>query len=173
MQKMTRKPIPALVILFVLTICTTGIRGQTVSPRTDREFLIELRTRIIEMDKRFEQIDKRFEQVDKRFEQIDKRFAELREDMNKRFEQVDKRFEQFMSFVWILAAIFGAMTAATIGFALWDRKTMIRPFETKVSELDKRIKDNRDNYDQMIAALKEYAGKDKKFATIIRQYNLF
>jgi hypothetical protein len=170
MQKMTKKPIPALVILFVLTICTTGIRGQTVSPRTDRELLIELRTRIIEMDKRFEQVDKRFAELR---EDMNKRFAELREDMNKRFEQVDKRFEQIMSFVWILAAIFGAMTAATIGFALWDRKTMIRPFETKVSELDKRIKDNRDNYDQMIAALKEYAGKDKKFATIIRQYNLF
>jgi nitrate reductase assembly molybdenum cofactor insertion protein NarJ len=159
MEKMTGKPVLTLVILFVLTICTTGIRAQTVSPRTDRELLIELRTRIIEMDKRFEQIDKRFEQVDKRF-------TELREDMNKRFEQI-------MSFVWILAAIFGAMTAATIGFALWDRKTMIRPFETKVSELDTRIKDNRDSYDQMIAALKEYAGKDKKFATIIRQYNLF
>ena len=156
---MTRKPIPALVILFVLTICTTGIRGQTVSPRTDRELLIELRTMIIEMDKRFEQVDKRF--------------AELREDMNKRFEQVDKRFEQIMSFVWILAAIFGAMTGVTIAFALWDRRTMIRPFETKVSELENRIKKNREYYDQLIAALKGYASKNKKFADIIQPFNLF
>jgi hypothetical protein len=65
------------------------------------------------------------------------------------------------------------MTAATIGFALWDRRTMVRPFETKVSQLDKGIKDNRDNYKQLVSVLKEYAEKDKKFANVIRQFNLF
>ncbi|MBW2098577.1 MAG: hypothetical protein JRG77_07210 [Deltaproteobacteria bacterium] len=71
--------------------------------------------------------------VDKRFEGIDKRFEELRQDMNKRFEQVDKRFEQvdkrfeqMMNFMWILASIFAAMTVANIGFAYWDRRTIIR-----------------------------------------------
>ena len=78
----------------------------------DRELLIELRTGMLE--------------IDKRFEQVDKRFAGLREDMNKRFEQVDKRFEQMMNTLWILAAIFTAITVGTIGFALWDRRTMIR-----------------------------------------------
>lgn len=56
----------------------------------------------------------------------DKRFEELRQDMNKRFEQIDRRFEQMMNFMWILASIFAAMTVANIGFAYWDRRTIIR-----------------------------------------------
>lgn len=152
---MLRKSIPVLMILFFLSISSTAIRGQTVSTSTtptDHDLLIELRTKIIE--------------IDKRFEQIDKRFMELREDMNKRFEQI-------MSFMWILAAIFSVMTAATIGFALWDRRTMIRPFETKVAELDSRITKNREYYEQLVAFLKEYAEKDKKVAAIIQKFNLF
>jgi hypothetical protein len=156
---MTAKVIPVLLILWFQLIFPAAARGQTTFTQEDRKILIELKAALT--------------QIDKRFDQVDKRFAELREDMNKRFEQVDKRFEQFMSFVWILAAIFGAMTGITIGFALWERRTMIRPFETKVSELDKGIKNNRENYDQLVAALKGYAQKNKKFADIIQSFNLF
>lgn len=114
----------------------------------DRDRLIRLETTVQvfmhQVDKRFEQVDKRiqelredmnkrfeelredmnkrFEQVDKRFEQIDKRF----EQVDKRFEQVDKRFEQMMTFLWILVGIFTTLTAAVIGFAYWDRRTIIR-----------------------------------------------
>ncbi len=59
-------------------------------------------------------------------EQTDKRFEELKADMNKRFEQVDKRFDQMTNFLWMLVAIFTALTAAVIGFAYWDRRTIIR-----------------------------------------------
>jgi predicted PurR-regulated permease PerM len=117
MMRLTTKVIPVLLILGFQLILPVFARGQTTFTQEDRKILIELKAALT-------QIDKRFNQVDKRFDQVDKRFAELREDMNKRFEQVDKRFEQFMSFVWILAAIFGAMTGVTIGFALWDRRTM-------------------------------------------------
>ncbi len=125
----------------------------------DRELLIELRTRMLE--------------IDKRFEQVDKRFAELREDMNKRFEQVDKRFEQMMNTLWILAAIFTAITVGTIGFALWDRRTMIRPFETKVTEMDKKIENNQQINQNLIAVLKDFAASNKRFAGIIKRFNLF
>jgi predicted PurR-regulated permease PerM len=167
---MTTKVIPVLMILWFQLILPVNAQGQTTSTRQDREILIELKAALTQIDKRFEELR---QDMNKRFEQVDKRFAELRQDMNKRFEQVDNRFRQFMSFVWILAAIFGAMTGVTIGFALWDRRTMIRPFETKVSELDKRIKINREYYDQLVAALKVYASKNKKFADIIQQFNLF
>lgn len=105
-----------MLLLFVLLNITPTAWCQTGFTQNDRELLIELKTRV--------------SGIDKRFEQVDKRLAELREDMNKRFEQVDKRFEQvdkrfeqMMSFVWILATIFGAVIGITIGFALWDRIT--------------------------------------------------
>jgi len=92
------------------------------------------------VDKRFEQVDKRFEQIDKRFEQVDKRF----EDIDKRFEQVDKRFEDvhkrldlITRFMEILAAVFTAIAVATIGFAIWDRRTALKPVEQRVVEFSK------------------------------------
>ena len=155
-----------LIAIVMLAMFSAAARCQTSFTQRDRELLIELKTRVNEIDKRIadlrEDMNKRFEQVDKRFEQVDKRF-----------DQVDKRFEQMLTFIGILAAIFAAMTVGTIGFALWDRKTMIRPFETKVSELEKKITGNREKNDDIIAVLKEYASKNKKFADAIQRFNLF
>ncbi len=148
-----------LLLMMVFLLFTSVGWGQTGFTQRDRELLIELKTRIYE-------IDKRFEQVDKRFEQVDIRLKELREDMN-------NRFGQMMSFILILAGIFGAMTAATIGFALWDRKTMIRPFETKVAAINEKIKINQETNQNLIAALKDYAQKDRRFADVLKRFNLF
>ena len=87
----------------------------------DRVRMIRTETKLEEFEKR---MIERFEQVDKRFEQVDKRF-----------EQVDKRFEENFTYIGYIIALFGTMFAATIAFALWDRRTMIKPFETKVIEI--------------------------------------
>jgi Skp family chaperone for outer membrane proteins len=145
-----------LLLLFLLLTFATTSRAQTGFTQKDRDILIQLQTKVDEMEKRFDQ----------RFEQVDKRFSEMREDMN-------NRFGEMMTYIGILAAIFAAMTVGTISFAFWDRKTMIRPFETKVSELDKKIAANQEKYENLIPVLKEYASKNKKFADIIKQYNLF
>ncbi|UCH92463.1 MAG: hypothetical protein JSV88_19495 [Candidatus Aminicenantes bacterium] len=156
MKKKMKKLLTGWIILLLLMTFTTTSRAQTGFTQKDRDLLIQLNTRVNEMEKRFEQ----------RFEQVDKRFAELRADMN-------NRFGEMMTYIAILAALFAAITVGTISFALWDRKTMIRPFETKVSELDKRITANREKYENLIPVLKEYAKKNKKFADIIQPYNLF
>ena len=108
------------------------------------------------------------EQVDKRFEQVDKRFAELREDMNKRFEQVDKRFEQMMTFLWILVAIFTTLTAVVIGFAYWDRRTIIckaRDEAIEAIEKEGRLRD-------LIRALRKLASEDKRLADVLESFGL-
>jgi hypothetical protein len=50
---------------------------------------------------------------------------------------------------------------------------MIRPFESKVAELDNKITVNKDNYESLIAALKDFASKNKNFAESLKQFNLF
>lgn len=171
------KLVPVLLMMLFMVTLPSPSGAENGFTQKDRELLIELKTKMEVSDKRFVELR---EDMNKRFEQVDKRFVELREDMNKRFEQVDKRFEQvdkrfeqMMSFVWILAAIFAAIVSVTIGFALWDRRTMVRPFETKVSELDKRIAVNRKDYESLLSVLKEYSGKNKTFANIIHRFNLF
>ncbi len=108
------------------------------------------------------------EQTDKRFAQVDKRFEELRADMNKRFEQVDKRFDQMTSFLWMLVAIFTALTAAVIGFAYWDRRTIIRKASDEAIE---RI-DREGRWKDLLNALIELSKKDEELASVLRKFHL-
>ncbi len=149
-----------------MTILSLNVLAKEV-PYTleDRDRLIRIETSLIEfknyVDKRFEQIDKRFEQVDKRLEQVDKRF-----------EQVDKRFEQIIIFMWMLVTIFVGITGATIGFAIWDRRSMIRPFETKVREIESDLGLERGKVENLILSLRELAKTNKDVSDILKRFNL-
>ncbi len=131
----------------------------------DRDRLIRIEVSLKEfkdaVDKRFEQVDKRFEQVDKRFEQVDKRFEELREDMN-------KRFGDMFNFLWILAGIFTTLTCGVMGYAWWDRRTVISKAKgVTIEEIEKegKLKD-------LIMALREIAKKDVELQNVLRTYHL-
>ena len=156
----------SLLMLFVKSI---AIAGEVPFTLEDRDRLTRIETKL----ERFDQVDIRFtelrEDMNKRFEQIDKRF----EQVDKRFEQVDKRFDQMFNFVWILATIFTAITAATIGFAVWDRRTMVRPFESKVKQIEERIEGvDKDTVNTLVRVLKEFATMDVKMGNILKKFHL-
>jgi hypothetical protein len=130
-----------ILVLFL----STPARASDGFSQKDRELLITLKVKVEEIEKRFEQ----------RFEQIDKRF-----------EQIDKRFDQIITFMWMIVGIFTAITASTIGFAIWDRRTMIRPFESRVKELEEG------KIDKVISSLRTLAETDAKVAEVLRRYNL-
>ena len=106
---MRRAFINCILILLFLLPEIPCFGGQTGFTQEDRERLVRLEATL----KVF------MEQVDKRFEQVDKRISELREDVN-------KRFEEMINFLWMLVGIFTTLTAVVIGFAYWDRRTIIR-----------------------------------------------
>ena len=147
-----------IILLFIIT-CVFNIftiptvhAGKDSFTQKDREMLIRL--------------DERLNQIDKRFEQVDKRIDELRQDMNKRFEQVDKRFEQmgkrFESMENLMMAIvgaFAAIVAVSIGFAIWDSRTMVRPFEDKVKKIEDDILFDRKRLVALFEILRNYAKK--------------
>jgi len=83
-------------------------------------------------------------------------------------EQVDKRFEQMMSFLWILVAIFTTLTGIVIGFAYWDRRTIIRKARDEAIEVIEREGKLRD----LIKALRRLASEDKKLADVLRSFGL-
>jgi nitrate reductase NapE component len=101
-------------------------------------------------------------------EQTDQRFRELREDMNKRFEQVDKRFDQLTNFLWMLVGIFTTLTVAVIGFAYWDRRTIIR----KAKEETIEAIEQEGRLVHLIQALRRLAEEDEKLAGILRSFGL-
>ena len=91
---------------------------------------------------------------------------EFKESVDKRFEQIEKRFDQIITFMWMIVGIFTAITASTIGFAIWDRRSMIRPFESRVKELEEG------KIDKVISSLRALAETDTKVAEVLRRYNL-
>jgi ABC-type bacteriocin/lantibiotic exporter with double-glycine peptidase domain len=101
------------------------------------------------------------QQVDKRFEQVDKRIEDLREDMN-------KRFEQMITFLWILAGIFTALVAAVIGFAYWDRRTIIRKAKEEAMEEMKKEGLLR----SIVQVLKDIAPDNPRLAEALKKHNL-
>ncbi|OAG28139.1 coiled-coil domain-containing protein [Thermodesulfatator autotrophicus] len=180
-----------LIFWFLLASLAWAGDGFT---QEDRERLIRLETTLKvfmeQTNKRFEDLradmNAHFEQIDKRFEQTDKRFEELRKDMNARFEQIDKRFEQIdkrieelrqdmnarfeqmMTFLWILTGIFTTLVAVVIGFAYWDRRTIIRKArEETIEHLERegKLKD-------LLDALRELAKKNPELAKVLRDYKL-
>ena len=139
---MTKKAIFFLIIYFSF-LSTSALLAQDSFTQKDRELLIELKVRIGEIDKRFEQIDKRF-------------------------EQIDKRFEQMMDFLKILSAIFTTLVIAVIGFAYWDRRTIIKKAkEETIAEIEKegRLRD-------LIMALRELAKRQPELAELLKQFRL-
>ena len=178
-------------------LCHVAVYGQESLGFTqeDRERIIRLETTLTLF---MEATDQRFEQVDKRFEQVDKRIVELREDMNKRFEQIDKRFEQvdirfeqMMNTLQLIAGIFTVLTLGVIGFAYWDRRTIIRKAKHETLEtmereaapkeeaiIDRAVaqavqeikKDNR--LQDLIAALRKLSATNPPLANVLKEFHL-
>ncbi|MBF0236636.1 MAG: hypothetical protein HQM12_02925 [SAR324 cluster bacterium] len=164
----------------------TDIKAQLKGLREHQEFILrEMDQRFKAVDQRFEAVDQRFEAVDQRFENQDKRFEDMNqrfEDMNRRFETVDQRFDQLINLTIGLLATFSAMMIATISFALWDRRTMIRPFETKVTAMEKQLERiprmeqdiaaNGQQLHQFLETLRSLSKTDPKLAEIMKTFSL-
>ncbi|GAB6183726.1 hypothetical protein [Thermodesulfovibrio hydrogeniphilus] len=131
-------------LLIVFSIATPIYASKEVP------FTLDDRDRLIRLEAKLYEIDKRFEQIDKRFEQIDKRFDDLK------------------TFLWIITGIFTTIMLGNIGFAYWDRRTIIRKAkEEAIEEFEKsgKLKD-------LINALRELAKTNAEVAKVLKQFNL-
>ena len=124
-------------------------------------FTLEDRDRIIRMEVMITEFKK---QVDQRFEQVDQRF----EQVNRRFEQVDQRFGQMMNFLLMLGGIFTSLTLGVIGFAYWDRRTVIN--KARDGAIDKIEREGR--LRDLILALRELSKTNLDVAEVMKKFNL-
>ena len=180
-----------IMALLVVIFCNSVCWALEVAPRISDREIVERLTRLEEgqkailreMDNRFELIDNRFESIDKRFESIDKRFESVDkrfDSIDKRFDSIDKRFDQMFNVIIAIISAFAGIVAVTIGFAIWDRRTMIRPFETTVKVMEEKIEDIRvkvQNFDEdklsrLIGAMRKFAKSNKEIAEALKSFNL-
>ena len=145
------------------------VYGVERAPRISDKEIIERLTRLEEGQKAIlREMDKRFEAIDKRFESIDKKF----ESIDKRFESIDKRFDQMINIFIAIVASFSAIVAVTIGFAIWDRRTMIRPFEVKVKKIEEDILKNSEKIHSLLESLRALSKDNKEIAQVLKRFNL-
>jgi len=138
------KKTAAINIIILLTVLF-GISN--ISSAGGIPYIQEDRDRLIRVEAKIEAIDKRFEAIDRRFD-----------DMQK---QTDR-----------LSAIFTAIVVAVIGFAIWDRRTMIRPFEKKVKVIEDEIAENRSKLHTLLEALRTLSKKNEDVAEVLKRFNL-
>ena len=115
--------------------------------------LIEVERRVVEIEKKQAVFEERFKQIDRRFE-----------DMN-------KRFDQLYTFLWIITGIFTTIMVVVIGFAYWDRRTMIREAKRQIyDDMERELKPEK--FRKVLSALRELAKNDKRVEEILRKEGL-
>jgi hypothetical protein len=154
------------IVFILILLCNSVCWAVEVAPRiTDRE-IVERLSKLEEGQKAI------LREMDQRFESIDQRF-----------ESMEQRFDQLTNLLIAIISAFAGIVAVTIGFAIWDRRTMIRPFETKVRVLENRIEDvadrcsnkgspDNDRLNSLIGVMRQYAGSNKEVADAMRSFNL-
>ena len=182
-----------LIPLFLPLFCASVLAQEVTLSREDRDRLVRIEEKLeafidstnqrfedlhADMNARFKQVDKRFEELradmNARFKQVDQRFAELRADMNTRFKQVDKRFEEQQSFLQMIVAAFAGLVAVVIGFALWDRRTMIKAARQELQEKLEQYSVQREQQIVKRAVEESYEriearGLPRHFVTLLRE----
>ena len=91
--------------------------------------------------------------------------AQLWQDMNAQFDRLSQLI------LGILGA-FTALMAVTIGFALWDRRTMVRPFESKVKVMEDELARDRESLHSLLEAFRSLGKSDEQVADVLRRFRL-
>ncbi|MHB8259623.1 MAG: hypothetical protein ACYDEC_05080 [Bacteroidia bacterium] len=143
------------ILLFLLSpLLWRGAGGEVLAQTNAVSFSQADRDLLYAMDKRLVRMEAILEQHEKRFDAIEKR-------MDKMETHADWQF-------YIL--IFGMFTL--VGFILWDRRTFLKPFETKVGTLAENATDEKAKMQTLLAALRELAAKDTDVAQVLKTHNL-
>ncbi|MFN3479326.1 MAG: hypothetical protein ACK415_02975 [Thermodesulfovibrionales bacterium] len=96
-----------------------------------------------------------------RLEEGQKAILQRFEDINKRFEDINRQLDR-------ITAVFTALVIAVIGFAYWDRRTIIRKAkEETISHLEREGR-----FSDLINAMRELAKIDPKVAEILKRFDL-
>jgi predicted PurR-regulated permease PerM len=122
------------------------------------DFTQEDRDRIIRIETTLQVF---MQQTDKRFEQVDKRFESMQ-------NQMDKRFEQLTSFLWMIVSIFTTLVVAILGFAIWDRRTIISRAKEEALEAVRA----ESKLDDILKAMRKISEVDSNWKTVLSQLNL-
>ena len=118
-----------------------------------------------EIVERLTRVETEIQAVREAIEQNRSDLQQLREDMNAQFDRISNHMD-------VMLGVFAALTAATIGFAIWDRRTMVRPFESKVKSIEASRAWNTERLHALLEALRAAGKTDPNTAEVLRKFHL-
>ena len=126
-----------------------------------------------DMDKQIGQLR---EDMDKQIGLLREEMGQLREDMNRQNQHlrddINAQFDRLFQLLLGLLGTFTALVIATIGFALWDRRTMLRPVESRVTSLEEEMSANRPRTAALLESLRNLSQRDPELAAVLKNFNL-
>ena len=134
------------VLIFVAT-CFAQSENKTIP------FTLADRDRIIRLE---EKMESKFDAMDSKFDAMEAKSEARFDAINTKFDSLDDRMTQLFNFLWVLMAMFTVITATTLGFAFYDRKTANRPLKIQ----NKKIMDILNDYAENEPRLKEIINKN-------------
>ena len=163
----------AALFLFLTLLSPTAARAvEPAPPLSDREIIERLTRLEAGQDHLAAKIDANTEAITQLRTDMQIQFQQLRQDMNARFEQIDSRFAELTQFMLGIVAAFVVLVAATIGFALWDRRTMIRPLEDRVKAVEAEQARDHERLDSLLEVFRSLGRGDERVAEMLRQFRL-
>jgi predicted nucleic acid-binding Zn-ribbon protein len=109
-------------------------------------------------------------------QQLRANMGQLREDMNRQNQQLREdmnlQFARQFQLTLALLGAFAVLVAGTISFAVWDRRTMIRPFERTVQSIQEDLSTNRNRLDALLEAFRALGQRNPEVAAVLKQFNL-
>ena len=93
---------------------------------------------------------------------------ELKARVDQLEKRMEERFNDMFNFFYILAGIFTAIMVASIGFAFWDRRTVIRQAKKEAIEFIEQEGLSR----RMLDALRAAAQENEALAKALRNVHL-
>ena len=178
----------SIVSLSALLVLPGPLWAVEVAPALTDRAIVERLTRLeegqsairTEMSQLREDMDRQIgqlrEDMDRQIgqlrEDMDKQAGNLREDMDRLREDINAQFDRLFQLLLGLLGTFTALVIATISFALWDRRTMMRPVEGRVTSLEEEMAGNRPRTAALLDSLHTLSQRDPELAAVLKTFNL-
>ena len=114
--------------------------------------------------------------MDRQVGQLREELGQLRADMQRQNQHlrddINAQFDRLFQLLLGLLGTFTALVLATISFALWDRRTMLRPVEGRVTSLEEEMAGNRPRTAALLESLRHLSQRDPELAAVLKNFNL-
>jgi hypothetical protein len=81
-------------------------------------------------------------------------------------DSIKKKIDQLVLLMTAIVGAFAAIVAITIGFAIWDRRTAVRPLQAQIRLLE------NEKVEKMRKVMLAYAEENKDWAAVLRNFGL-